>query len=134
MTKKRKPSRKRKRSSPNGLEKRVASLAPKDFPIYFTGNRKVWVELTALGKHKNPDFIIPLPGTKRSIVGFTKVVEVFGDWWHSERFTGQDPKAHERELVQAYAVEGIKCLVLWESDIKKRPRAVRERLRRFIKG
>ena len=131
---KKRTTKRRKRSGPNTLEKRVASLAPKDFPIYFTGNRKVWVELTTLGKRKNPDFIVPQAGTKRSIVGFTKVVEVFGDWWHSERFTGQDPKTHERELVAAYAAEGIKCLVLWESDIKKRPRAVRERLRRFLKS
>ena len=125
--------RRKRRKGPNGLEKRVASLAPKAKPLKFTGNGKVWIQLPMLGKRKNPDFIVPGQNPRRPFEGIQKVVEAFGDYYHSEQFTGLSPKDHERQLVKAYADVGILCLVIWESQIKKNPRAVRQRLWRFLR-
>lgn len=53
---------------------------------------------------KGPDFIGK--GTK-------VVVEVFGDYWHSEKFN----KPTEEELVNYYRNLGYHCLVLWEGEL-----------------
>ena len=45
------------------------------------------------------------------------VVELLGDWWHSEAVIGVPPEEHEKELIEAYASAGIECLVLWEKDV-----------------
>jgi len=129
-----KRKRKRRRTkSPNGLEKRVASLAPRAKPLRFTGNRKFWIELPLLGKRKNPDFVVPGPNPSRPLQGVTKVVEAFGDYYHSEAFTGIPEKQHERALIKAYAAVGIMCLIIWESQVKENPRAVRQRIWRFLR-
>lgn len=114
---------------PNGLERRVARLDPR---LTYTGDRSFWRWLPALGHHKNPDFIVPGPDPTKPKKGVTKVVEAFGDYWHSRMFTGRAPFEHEQELVAAYAEVGIDCLVLWESEVKGTPEGARERLRAFL--
>lgn len=89
-----------------------------------------WRWLPGLGHHKNPDFI--LPGPERPKKGITKVVEVFGDFWHSKLFTGRAPFEHEQELVLAYQGVGLECLVVWESEIKEDPITVRARVVEFL--
>lgn len=62
----------------------------------------------------------------------TKVVEAFGDYWHSRIITGKAPFDHESEPVAAYANVGLDCLVVWESEVKGNPDGIRERLRVFL--
>jgi len=114
---------------PNGLERRVAKLESR---IMYTGDRSFWRWLPALGHHKNPDFILPGPDPKKPKKGVTKVVEVFGDFWHSRMFTGKAPFDHEQELIEAYSEVGIDCLVVWESEVKSDPEGVAGRLRDFL--
>ena len=114
---------------PNGLELRVSSLAPS---LLFTGDFSFWRWLPLLGHHKNPDFIVPGPDPAKPKKGVTKVVEAFGDFWHSRMFTGKAPFDHEQELVDAFADIGIECLVLWESEVKDDPEGVKEQLRVFL--
>ena len=45
------------------------------------------------------------------------VVELLGDYYHSEGVIGVDAERHEREIVEAYASSGIDCLVLWEHQV-----------------
>jgi len=116
---------------PNLFEQRVASLAPKQTLLY-TGNGGWWRYLPKLGRHKNPDFILPGPDPKHPKGGVTKVVEAFGDFWHSRIFTGKAPFDHEQELVEAFADLGIACLILWESEVKSDPEGVRARLSAFV--
>jgi len=114
---------------PNGLERRVAKLEPR---LVYTGNRRFWRWLPKLGHHKNPDFILPGPDPGKPKKGVTRVVEAFGDFWHSRMFTGRAPFDHEQELVEAYAEVGLECLVVWESEVKEDPDDVRERLASFV--
>jgi len=114
---------------PNGLERRVQALAPQ---LLFTGNRTFWRWLPKLSHHKNPDFIEPGPDPEHPKRGVRRVVEAFGDFWHSRMFTGKAPFDHETELVQAYAEIGIDCLVVWESEVKADRGAVRAKIAAFL--
>jgi hypothetical protein len=48
------------------------------------------------------------------------VIELLGDWFHSERMIGVKPEEHEREVVASYKSAGIECLTLWEKDVMER--------------
>jgi uncharacterized C2H2 Zn-finger protein len=48
------------------------------------------------------------------------VIELLGNWYHSEAVVGVPAIEHEREMVDAYKSAGIECLVLWERDVKGR--------------
>lgn len=104
-----------RKRGPNLLEHRVATM---DDRLMFTGDGQFWRWLPLLGRHKNPDFIIPGPDPKHPFRGVSKVVEVFGDFWHSRMFTGKAPFEHESELVDAFQNIGIECLVVWEHEVK----------------
>jgi tRNA1(Val) A37 N6-methylase TrmN6 len=45
------------------------------------------------------------------------VIEIFGDYYHSEGVIGVPRETHEREVKDAYASAGIECLILWEKDV-----------------
>ena len=120
----------------NFFEQRVASLAPPKTLLY-TGDGSWWRWLPKLGKHKNPDFVLPGPDPEHPFRGVTKIVEAFGDFWHSRMFTGKAPFDHEQELVDAFADVGIDCLIIWESEVRGKgsdPEAVRTRLESFLAG
>lgn len=114
--------------NPTLPERLVASMAPS---LLYTGNRTYWRWFPTLKKHKNPDFILPGPDPAKPKKGVTRVVEVFGDFWHSRMMTGKAPFDHEQELIEAYADIGIQCLILWESEVKADPEGVRARLAGF---
>lgn len=116
---------------PNGLERLVLKTAPH---LIYTGDRAFWRWLPKLGQYKNPDFVLPSPEAtlEHPFRGVTKVVEAFGDFWHSKRITGKDPLEHEQEIIEAYAEVGLECLVLWESEVKKEPDKVQTRLQKFL--
>lgn len=120
-------------NGPNGLETAVQALAP-DGSILFTGDFTFWRWLPTLSKHKNPDFIVPGPDPAKPKKGVTKVVEAFGDFWHSRMFTGKAPFDHEQDLIEAYAEIGIECLVLWEGEVHGDPESVRSRLEDFLEA
>ena len=118
-------------NGPNLLERRVLSMAS---VLKFTGNGRYWRKLPRLGAYKNPDFVLPGSEATRAHPwrGATKVVEAFGDYWHSRMFTGKAPFEHEQELIEAYAEVGLECLVIWESEIKTDPENVKIRLTKFL--
>lgn len=114
---------------PNGLERKIGEM--NQF-LVFTGDGGFWRWCPLLKGHKNPDFIFPGPDPLKPKKGVTKVVEAFGNFWHSRMFTGKAPFDHEQELIDAYADIGIACLVVWESEVKKDPESVRARLAAFL--
>lgn len=116
---------------PNGLERKLMALAPSD-SLLFTGDGKFWRWVPRLGHHKNPDFIVPGPDHAKPKKGVTRVVEAFGNFWHSKMFTGKAPFEHESELIDAYRDIGIECLIVWESEVKEDPEGVRSRLASFL--
>jgi len=109
--------------------------------VVYTGQGSRFIR-TKTGVHKygriikdlNPDFMIlpdnvlesaqsairdgrPLDRQKHR----TKyVIELLGDWYHSEQMIGVKPEDHEREIIAAYSSAGIKCLTLWEKDVMGR--------------
>ena len=113
----------------NKLERRFASLNPE---LLYVGNGAFWRWLPKLKHHKNPDFILAGPDPKQPKRGVRKVVEVFGDFWHSRMFTGRSSFEHENELVEAFRDIGIDCLVVWESEVKTDSDAVRTRVVEFL--
>jgi hypothetical protein len=115
----------------NGLESKVFNLAPTG-SLLFTGDGGWWRNLPILGRNKNPDFIAPGPDATNPKKGVTRVVEAFGDFWHSRMFTGKVPWEHEQELIDAYKEVGIDCLVLWESEVLGYPEETRLRLEEFL--
>jgi hypothetical protein len=115
----------------NGLEGTVFAMAPEG-SLLFTGDGMWWRKLPLLGANKNPDFIVPGPDPENPKKGVTKVVEAFGDYWHSRIFTGKAPFDHEQELIDAYAEVGLECLILWESEVKYEPEHAKQRLLDFL--
>lgn len=114
---------------PNLLERRFASANPQ---LMYTGDGSFWRWLPKLGHHKNPDFIFPGPVKSNPKKGVVRVVEVFGDYWHSRMFTGNANFDHEQELVEAFADIGIQCLIVWESQFKADPVGVKARVHNFL--
>lgn len=114
---------------PNLLERRFASANPQ---LLYTGDGSFWRWLPKLGHHKNPDFILPGPVKSNPKKGVVKVVEVFGDYWHSKMFTGRANFDHEQKLIEAFADIGIYCLVVWESDFKADPTGVQQKVTDFL--
>ena len=119
----------RPRQGPNKLEQRVGDMYPQ---LLYTGDGSFWKNLPKLGHQKNPDFILPGPDPEHPKRGVTKVVECFGDFWHSRMFTGKVNWEHEQELMDAYADIGIECLIVWESEVKEDPDNTGGRLRTFL--
>lgn len=117
----------------NSLEQKVFDLSPAG-SLTFTGDGRWWRYLPSLKHNKNPDFIVPGPDPSNPKRGVTKVVEAFGDFWHSRMFTGRVPWEHEQDLVAAYAEVGIECLVLWEREVKANPAQVQGVLHAFLAG
>lgn len=64
---------------------------------------------------KNPDFI--------NIDGQKKVIEYFGDRWHQ----GDNPQ----ERIDSFAQYGFACLIIWQSEFKKKPQRVINRIKTF---
>ena len=118
------------RTGPNGFESKVLQMAWGK--ILYTGDRRFWRWLPLLGRHKNPDFVVPGPDPERPFRDVSAVIECNGSFWHSERFTGMPLADHEELLVRAYAEVGLRCLVIWESEIKSDPDKVRQRLIEFL--
>jgi len=104
-----------RRSGPNNLEKKFQSIFPQ---FLFTGDGSYWRYLPALSKNKNPDFLLIGPEPENPFHGANSIVEIFGDYWHSERFTGLNNEDHESLTIAAWNEIGMNCLVIWENEFK----------------
>lgn len=93
------------RTGPNKMESNLMTLLNKLFPdeYKFVGDYKVWIN------GKNPDFICE---DKK------KIIEFFGNYWHSEEVTGVDKVIHEQERINIFSESGYDVLVIWENDIR----------------
>ena len=119
------------RPGPNKLEQRFAAMCPE---FLYTGTGTYWRWLPLLRHAKNPDFILPGLDSEQPKRGVTKVVELFGDYWHSPKFQGVPEDQHEQETILGYADIGISCLVIWEHELKQSPEAVRARVLAFLEN
>lgn len=111
----------------------------KMFPeFFFTGLGTYWRLIPSTNANKNPDFCYPVTikeDGSPSFINVTHVVELFGDFWHGEAMKGVPNDVHEKETVDQWAEVGLKCLVIWEREIKKKrnDETVIEKVRNFLK-
>jgi len=69
----------------------------------YVGDFKIWVD------GKNPDFIDE---------DKNKIIELFGDYWHSEELTGKPEYIHEQERIDHFNNSGYDTLIIWENELK----------------
>lgn len=103
---------------PNKMEKCLDAYLQEWFPNQwdFVGD---WA-ITIAGKC--PDFV----HTERKLL-----IELFGDYWHSQAVTGIPEEQHERERIQLFEDVGYRCLVVWEHKLKNLKK-LKEQITNFI--
>jgi G:T-mismatch repair DNA endonuclease (very short patch repair protein) len=57
-----------------------------------------------------PDFL--------NVNGQKKVIELFGDYWHSKSVTGKSNYQEEFDKIKHYEEYGFGCLMIWEHELK----------------
>ena len=78
-----------------------------NIPLSYNGDFSNWIG------NRNPDFL-----DKNS----KKIIEVFGDWWHGEKYRcshndTDSNEVHENKKIEYYRSLGYDCIVLWEGYI-----------------
>jgi len=84
------------------LNKILCKLLPKEYQ--YVGDGEV-----IIGR-RNPDFM--------NVNGQKKIIEMFGNYWHSRKFTGMSKKEHRQERQKHFAKYGYKTLVVWEHELQ----------------
>jgi hypothetical protein len=82
----------------------------------YTGDGTLWID------GMNPDFA----ATK----GERKLIEMFGNYWHSKRVTGLSKKEHRKQRQLRFAKEGYLCCVVWEKELDDLQK-LKQKLKRF---
>lgn len=91
--------------SPNKTEERLDELLQKLFP----GDHKFVGDGEVIIGSKCPDFI--------NVNGQKKIIEMFGDYWHGEEFTGRTKIEEENQRIECFAQYGYKTLIIWECEL-----------------
>ncbi len=91
---------------PNKPEIKLQELLDKLFSneYKYVGDFEFWIGA------RNPDFM--------NINGQKKLIELFGDYWHSEKVTGILKEKHEQERKNHFKKYGFDTLVVWERELK----------------
>lgn len=123
---------------PTGPERAVIGMAPDC--VAYSGDGAYWVRNKGESRARNPDFVVLSrqqceqyrAGAKLNDLRTHSVIEVFGDYHHGPEVTKKSREAHKAEVVEFYERAGLRCLVLWELEIRHHPKAVAERIRRYL--
>lgn len=111
--------------SPTRPEREIIEILGAAFPdeFLYNGDFRQGVMLGGL----IPDFV--------NVNGKKKVIEVFGDYWHSDELTKKRWKGTEFGRKAIYAQLGFDCLVLWEREIKNLSSdKISKRIELFVQG
>lgn len=102
----------------NNLEEKVSSIISKFCDNFkFVGDGTVWID------GKNPDFIN---------YELKKIIEVFGEHWHSQKITGKNNQEHEYERINHFVKNNYQCLVIWEYELENKTN-IELKVEKFIK-
>jgi len=123
---------------PNQLEQFVQTLLPDN--IIYSGDGSYWIRASGQSRSRNPDFVVLTAeqaqayrdGLSLNEIRVCKVIEVFGDYWHGPKVRGKSRIEHEQEVLDYYSKLNIKCLILWENDIRKNTENVKKRINLFL--
>lgn len=121
----------------NRLEALVEMLSPPN--MVYVGDFRYWIQCKDVaGKwiNRNPDFVVYTEdqlalvdaGVEPNKVRTGRIVEVLGDYFHGPKAKGMDRDAYVAMRLAEYATVKVECLIVWESEIKSDPEAVRARL------
>lgn len=106
------------RTRPTKPEKRLR----KGLNILFPGEYKYVGDGTTFIGGKCPDFI--------NINGQKKIIEMFGNYWHSEEKIGRTKQQEENQRIKHFAKYGFKTLIVWENELKN-IKQLKKKLLRF---
>ncbi len=104
---------------PNNIEYKIINEF-KD--LKYVGDGNLWIQI-GKNKRRNPDFIQ---------VNNNKILEVFGDYWHSEKKTGINEDIHCETVINDYKKSGYDCLIIWEKEIKNNFKLVKNKINNFL--
>jgi len=91
---------------PTKPERRLRNGLNKMFPseYKYVGDGKVWIG------GKCPDFI--------NVNGQKKIIEMFGDYWHSKKRTGRTKEQEESQRIKHFAKYGFRTLIVWQRELQ----------------
>lgn len=95
----------------------------KDTSFIYTGDGTFWIN------RKNPDFV-----DKKN----KKIIEIFGDYYHSEKFRRnngdfKNNDEHIKERINHFKESGYDCIVIWEHETFNFEQVI-EKIKFFIEG
>ena len=96
--------------SPNKQEIKLDEILSSLFPnqYKFVGDGEMIIG------GKCPDFI--------NVNGQKKVIELFGDFWHSKEVIGLPEEQHAKERIECFAQYGYQTLIIWEHELSDKRR------------
>ena len=121
-----------RRNEMNNFERQIKMMLP-DNVLFADTKFYVAIHRNRIKTRRNPDFIV-VPNEWLDAINIdimingyvcnpelykkiNKVIECFGMYWHSDKFTGLSNAQHEQQVKIEYAKAGINCLVIWETDL-----------------
>lgn len=106
---------------PNKVEKRLGELLKNLFSTEYkyVGNGQFIIG------GRCPDFI--------NVNGQKKIIEMFGNYWHSEKLQGRTKRQEENQKINHFAKYGYKTLIVWECELKNAKKLERKILQFHIK-
>jgi len=99
---------------PNKSEERLRGVLNSLFPKEY----KYVGEGSFLIGFKNPDFV--------NVNGQKKIIELFGNYWHSKEKTGRAKKQEQSQRINHFTKYGYKTLIVWECELKNTKRLNRK--------
>jgi G:T-mismatch repair DNA endonuclease (very short patch repair protein) len=92
--------------SPNKQELVLNTLIQRYFPKEFKLNVKGGIVIAG----KIPDFV--------NCNGKKVLIELFGDYWHSKKITGNTPTQEEAQRRKVFSEYGFKTAIIWEHELR----------------
>jgi very-short-patch-repair endonuclease len=94
------------------LDGHIQSNFPNEY--IFSGTGKVFIG------GKVPDWF--------NVNGKKQVIELFGDFWHGEKWTGRTKDEEESQRIDHFRKYGYSCLIIWEHEVESDIGKVVERI------
>lgn len=109
-------------SSPTEPERQLEAILDKHSPDFkYNGDGRLGVTIGNF----TPDFI--------NTNGSKDIIELFGDYYHSDRVIGNKWQRGELGRIMAYNSLGFRCLIIWEHELKDKL-AVVAKVKQFMEA
>jgi len=105
---------------PNKPEERLLEILESLYPrrYCYTGNMRL-----PENPRLRPDF--------SSRNGEREIIELFGNYWHSQLITGRNKEEEEKQRIDALANYGYKILIIWECELEDEE-ALIQKIKSFV--